>query len=121
MGWSGPMTWRQYRAWEQWSEDELNRPGLTETYLMQLSLQVARIFARNPRALELHDFRLRFGDDRSSSAGAPTVNPDTVTQLMRARWAAIVSHSGPRPMAPVGLGSYGSGKDSPDGEHPNGH
>lgn len=37
MGWSGPMTSRQYWAWLDWIEDDMDRPSRTDWYLMELT------------------------------------------------------------------------------------
>ncbi len=37
MGWQGPLTHRQYRAWEEWVSIDMGQPGKSEFYQMQTS------------------------------------------------------------------------------------
>lgn len=64
MGWRGPMTHRQYRAWHAWLLIDKNRPGKVESYLMQVAYEVRavpyRIFGKEFKG-ELKDLKLKFG------------------------------------------------------------
>lgn len=49
MGWSGPLTHKQYITWVAWLDHEWNRPNRSDHYIMELRCDVQRIFAKNPR------------------------------------------------------------------------
>src|SRR5688572_2762646 len=36
MGWPGPMTATQYWAWQDWLEDDMDRPSRADWYVMKL-------------------------------------------------------------------------------------
>jgi len=60
LGWDGPLTHRQMVTWALFSEEMLNRPSLTDHYIMSLNATVARLFAKNPASIEGDNFRLVF-------------------------------------------------------------
>lgn len=66
LGWEGPMTHRQYLAWLHWLRsyevEQLNQPGRTEYYLMQIAHEVARSNERysKPNQIKMDQFKLKF-------------------------------------------------------------
>lgn len=60
LGWEGPLTHRQMVTWTLFSEEMLNRPSLTDHYIMSLNATVARLFSKNPASIEGENFKLVF-------------------------------------------------------------
>ncbi len=62
MGWPGPMTHRQYKAWEAWQEAEWNHPSRSDWYLMQVAAEAFRaaLSDEHRRKVEVKDFQLPF-------------------------------------------------------------
>lgn len=60
MGWEGPLTHRQMSTWVLFSQEILNRPSLTDQYIMSLTATVARILSKNPQNIKAEHFRLIF-------------------------------------------------------------
>ena len=75
MGWPGPMTHRQYEAWQIWLGEEWNRPSRTDVYLMQIALEVRRVLSSKPGEMKLQDMTIPF----------KIVKPKTKEQLEKER------------------------------------
>jgi len=63
MGWPGPMTHRQFEAWQRWLVEQLNRPSRSDFYAMQVAYEarnILRSLGGGGRALSMEDFRLQF-------------------------------------------------------------
>ena len=43
MGWAGPMTHRQFEAWQAWLGEEWGRPSRNDFYLMQVAAVAAGV------------------------------------------------------------------------------
>jgi hypothetical protein len=83
MGWPGPTTARQFRAWLAWLDMDLERPGKAELYAMQTALEVRRGLVKNPNAPKLEDMRLR-----REGAADENVSVETQTAWAKAKWKA---------------------------------
>lgn len=60
MGWEGPLTFRQYRIWSRWLDEQWNVPDRSDHYAMQTAWAVSRSNAKDPGCVRMKDFRLRF-------------------------------------------------------------
>ena len=60
-------SYRQYRAWNAWLDQERNRPTKSEHYLMQIACEVCRGNAKNPKSVKLEQFKLKFTDPAKES------------------------------------------------------
>jgi hypothetical protein len=60
MGWDGPMTHRQYRAWEAWLEGEWNRPSRTDHYLMKLTATLIAVNSKKGAAVPTDKLKVKF-------------------------------------------------------------
>lgn len=54
---------------EKYLDDQLNRPGSVESYLMQLTAVVKNIFREDP--VSIQDCKLRFGTEKSEEKQKP--------------------------------------------------
>jgi hypothetical protein len=54
------MTYRQYLGWCYWLDKQWNLPTREDYYRMQHSCEVRRVLAKNPRAINVNDFKLKF-------------------------------------------------------------
>lgn len=93
MGWEGPTTHRQYKAWAAWLEEEWDRPNRTDGYLMQIAAEVRRGHVKQPRRVRLKDFLLSF----TGKKPAPTLTVEQASAIAKARWAAILSQAPQKP------------------------
>jgi hypothetical protein len=88
LGWQGPMTHRQFAAWQEWLLLEANRPGRLEHYLMRVGLEIRRViglFTKDPGPMTLDAFRVPF------ERAAPP-KPETAAQKgarSKATWRGI--------------------------------
>jgi hypothetical protein len=75
MGWRGPMTHRQFGAWQAWLRRQWNEPTRTDDYLAQIACEVRRGWVKKPQSVRLQHFRLRYegapaADGRHAAAEA---------------------------------------------------
>jgi hypothetical protein len=89
LGWPGPMTHRQYLAWQAWLDEEWERPNRTDQYLMQVALEVVRGRMKNPRKAELQNFRLTFKGKKTLKR--PKLTKEQVTIYSKARWLGMMT------------------------------
>ncbi len=62
LGWYGPITHRQYLAWQEWLKEEQNRPSRSDHYVMQVAREVTLPYLRDgvqPR--DLKEYAIKFG------------------------------------------------------------
>lgn len=96
MGWPGPPTYRQYLAWGEWRNRELNHPDLTQQYLMQVAYEVRCSQAKNPRAVKWEGFKLKFGPPGAAAGSTPSSKPKSHEEavlrgeISKAAWLAGV-------------------------------
>lgn len=92
MGWPGPMTHLQFLCWCEWRDEEMNRPGLTEHYLMQVAAEVratpSRVWGKDP-GVKLDSMKIPFVRKETPPVNAPEGFPapatkDSIAQLARA-------------------------------------
>lgn len=86
-GWSGPITHRQYEAWQQFMEDEWSHPSRSDWYAMQIAHVMARTMGGS-RA-DLADLQLKF-----SRAGSSSIKEET--KWAQEKWFAAVGYHGKR-------------------------
>ena len=70
MGWPGPLTFRQFLAELEWAFIDLNRPGKTESYIIQNTVEVVRARAKDPNDVRLDDPRWHLKFKRPDADGA---------------------------------------------------
>jgi hypothetical protein len=64
LGWGGPLTHRQYLAWQAWLDIQYDTPSRTDHYLMALTLEVrsvAGMFSKERKRWQMKDVKLNFG------------------------------------------------------------
>lgn len=95
-----------------WLEDQLERPGRTDYYLMQLTGEVRRSWVQHPGRVRTEDFRLRF-EPPGGRPPAATPTPEQEANIAKARWLALV---GVKPETHgAGGGAGGSNGAAPGG------
>lgn len=57
MGWSGPMTHRQFDAWQEWFELDLEKPDRHDFYAMQIAAKIEGIFKNN---VDINSMKMSF-------------------------------------------------------------
>lgn len=69
LGWHGPMTARQARAWDEWREQEELKPTTADSYTMQLTDVVSQVvsFLQCGRKVNPDQWRIDF------TVGPPTL------------------------------------------------
>lgn len=91
MGWSGPVTNRQFNTWTFWLGEQWNLPSRTDNYLMQIACEVRRVLSRRPRSIKMKDFKLEFGDSKGKAKQQSLAYR---TMAAKAKWIGIVSSVG---------------------------
>lgn len=103
MGWSGPMTHRQFRAWVEFLREDWNNPSRSDYYQMQVALEVVRSRAgTKSRRLKLNDLKIPF--EERSVKKVPTSGPRVVTKediLRINKLAALRKAGGGIPRRPL--------------------
>lgn len=84
MGWSGYLTRRQFRAWREWTAEDLNEPSKADYYAMQIAAEVRRVLSKKPGGIKLADFKLVF---KPKKPKPPTPQEtETAVKLSKAIW-----------------------------------
>lgn len=91
MGWAGPVTHRQHRAWLVWSADQWNNPSLTDHYLMQITMVLLRAHFKNTGGARLNGMRLKF--TTPSNDHRPKVTREQAAAWSKMRWCAMLGVS----------------------------
>lgn len=93
MGWTGPMTHRQYVAWQKWLSSQWNEPSRTDHYLMQVAAESFRPHARHPEAVKMDSYRLKFYTTREAKPSATSVIEERKARAERSRatWDMIMT------------------------------
>jgi hypothetical protein len=81
MGWSGPLTHRQYVAWSEFLADEMEVPSRSDYYAMSIVAEIRSLFNKNVR---LEHCRLRF----RRKGERPKVSKETAAAWSKAAWGA---------------------------------
>jgi hypothetical protein len=84
MGWSGPMTHRQFVLWCHWLDYEYNLPSRTDYYLMQVACENRRTFSKHPDKIAIQNFRLTIGDSNNQQREA--TSREQRIEAMKQRW-----------------------------------
>lgn len=94
-------THRQMLSWMEYLNIDADRPDKLENYLMQIAAEVRKTKAKNPRAVRIEDFKLKFvGGSTSSQEPAPPASADRVA-ASKSAWAKIKKNPKPAPRKPV--------------------
>lgn len=64
LGWRGPMTHRQFKAWQEWEREQWNHPSRDNWYEMQTACEVRRVLMKDKSATTPQDFKMRFVDPK---------------------------------------------------------
>ena len=98
MGWPGPMTHRQFRAWQAWLARQWDEPDRTDHYLMQVAAEVRRSAAgRKARQVKLEHLRIRFVEKKAPESLSPAdleLRKKQVSQQRLARRLASLGNAG---------------------------
>lgn len=77
LGWTGPVTHRQYVAWQQFLRDDMNRPSRADHYVMQASQQFLLPHLKEGTSPPgIAAFKITFGDDPTDPASVDTDETD---------------------------------------------
>jgi hypothetical protein len=110
-GWVGLETHRQFLLWEDWYSRQWNEPSLTDHYLMQLTMVVRQLLAKNPRRIKMKDQKLKFGTGTSSR---PALSKEEATRRSKSVWLGIFTRMGTkvRTLMPDGTYEYLSAREN---------
>lgn len=78
MGWSGPMTHRQFEVWSTWLNMENNQPSRSDYYAMQIAFYVARSAAKHPNSINFKSFKLKFNETYEVKENQPLTDQDII-------------------------------------------
>lgn len=86
MGWVGPTTNRQHLVWLEWFKLQWNNPSKTDHYLMQITAEVARQWAKHPQNCKISNYIIPFGERRQPTA---TERKEEIASA-KSRWLGFV-------------------------------
>jgi hypothetical protein len=81
LGWPGPLTHRQCRAWQDWLDADWNQPSRTDHYLMLIA---QRVLQAQGAKVTLAQQRITFGRQRA----APVLSREEAAARSQAVWFA---------------------------------
>lgn len=92
MGWSGPLTGRQYVLWLAWLEAEWNTPDRGDHYSMQnaalLKLLYHAVLNKTPPSdIALNKFKIPFVRQKDKGKG---LTREQAAAFAKARWKGLV-------------------------------
>jgi hypothetical protein len=79
-------TEKELKVWLAWLDMQWDQPDRTDCYLMQVACEVRRVLARNPRAIHVKDFKLKF----PRRARVSVMSKEHAAARSKARWFAAV-------------------------------
>jgi hypothetical protein len=95
MGWRGPVTHRQHKAYLAWFTIEWNMPDRHDTYIMQLTATVHNMMAKTP--VESNKFKMKFVPAPKEEA-----NQDNIAAASKSVWmVAAGMRSDGTPLGPL--------------------
>ena len=68
LGYAGPLTHRQYLAWQRWLDEQWNEPSRSDYYAMQVAAAVMLKGHEAPEDFRLSNLRIPFEDVREAVA-----------------------------------------------------
>ena len=83
MGYSGPMTHREYRTQRIWLDEQWNEPSRTDHYLIQIAAYVCYVLSKKSK-INLSDFKLTFGI--KDPAVRPQITKQKAAKRAKSRW-----------------------------------
>ena len=87
------MTHREYLAWQEWLDAQWNEPDKLCDYVRQVSFDLRRINAKDPKAVRFDETKIAYKQQRS---GAAALTPEQIAQRMeasRTAWGAFLGAS----------------------------
>ncbi len=106
MGWPGPVTHRQLKAWKEWQDAVWDVPSLTDHYVMANSCEVRRVLSKNPNSIKPDEFRLAFKRGKVEARKTK----ESVAQVSQSIWLSRMS----MPVQQVGFHTTTSLQGSPE-------
>jgi hypothetical protein len=84
------MTHREFITWQEWLQEEWNRPSRTDHYLMRIALEVASVLAKDPKSIKIGQFKLEFGKpdpENPDEPSAPKMTKERAANIAKLTWA----------------------------------
>ena len=88
MGWPGPMTHRQYVAWQGWLKTQWNEPSRQDWYAMRIA---SAVLNAGGVAAEPKDMKLRFEAPKQAPAMTEEERVKERTMESKSIWKAWLS------------------------------
>jgi hypothetical protein len=82
-------THRQYRTWMVWLENEWNNPSRNDHYLMQIIVEIRRIFAKNPASVTMPQAKLKFINKDDEKPEPTEAEIAYATMQAKSRWGML--------------------------------
>lgn len=94
------LTYREYRTWLTWLDEQWNNPSRSDYYMMQIAQAVARKGIRNPQDVTVGMFRLPFvmkkGEEEEKEkepSAPPPIPPFSRVEVSQAIWLGSVGYT----------------------------
>jgi hypothetical protein len=110
LGWPGPITWRQYLAWNAWFGIDLRRDDKYTNQGKRIALEVCRANVKPGTSLDLDDFGVKYKEPIPESQKV-YLTEEQKAKIQRAKFLMASGGSAPDSSS----GRKRSGKEEKDG------
>lgn len=87
MGWPGPMTHRQFAAWQAWLAEQWNVPSRTDNYLISIAAEIRRGNVKDPARVKFEHLKLKF---TLKGEGEKPITREQAAAWAKARWVGML-------------------------------
>jgi len=96
LGWPGPVTNRQYLAWQGHRSEGWNLPDRTDHYLMQIACEVRRVLSKDPASITNDQFKIGFEKRKHLTRKEKRAAKKAQRELNMAKWKALAGYKEPK-------------------------
>lgn len=95
MGWDGPVTYRQYMAWNAWFDMQWHRLTPTLHYLIQLAVEVRRSYVKKPKLVKPAHLTIKWKERKAAKKRMTLPTKEEIDRSVKAAQARWFSVAGP--------------------------
>lgn len=95
------MTHRQFLAWQEWLDEDFNRPSRADHYAMATTVAVKQVLNSKPGNITIKQQILKFApvtdEGAPEAAPSPPMSVEQAAALSKARWGGFMQARGEKP------------------------
>lgn len=91
MGWSVPLTHRQFLLCQSWLDEQDNQPSRSDHYAMQIACEIARTRAKYPNNVKLDGFKLVFTKQKVEKKRGKSLTKEGKATITEQMWIGRMS------------------------------